>query len=82
LKRKSTFKAKTPKEKATEEAIAEIFKDYDTDKNGLLEYSEAKLFFEEVCKGEDEDIDEEHLKKMFEQFDKDDNGVIDKDELR
>ena len=49
MKRKSTFKAKTPQEKATDEAINEIFSAYDTDKNGTLEYTEARAFFKEVC---------------------------------
>ena len=49
----------TPQEKATDEAIAEIFSAYDTDKNGTLEYTEARAFFQEVCQDdENEECDE------------------------
>ena len=41
-------KYKTPEERATDEAIEEIFGSYDKDNNGVLDIDEATAFFKEV----------------------------------
>ena len=65
-------------QKASPEAVELIFDQFDTDKNGVLDFDETFMFFKNLS---GEDIDEEDFKEKFKAIDLDGNGTVDKDEL-
>jgi Ca2+-binding EF-hand superfamily protein len=64
--------------------IEEIWEKYDTDKNGTLNKSEARVFVKEYLLklGEADRLPEEQFNSIFAQLDEDANGKITPDEMK
>ena len=64
------------------ECLNDIWDHYDDDRNGVLEYVEAKKFLKDVLKecGID-NVRSADIKKAFEEFDEDKSNSISKDEM-
>eukprot|EP00347_Sterkiella_histriomuscorum_P010822 403374794 len=68
---------------ALEECLNDIWDNYDADRNGTLEFKEAKKFLKDVMKESGmEKISTAELKKAFDDFDTDGSGAISKDEMK
>ena len=66
-------------QKPTEEDLAAMIADVDSDKNGRIDFEE---FQQMMCKQLNHAETEEQLREAFKVFDKDGNGVISAEELR
>ena len=67
---------------ALEECIKDIWDNYDADRNGTLEFGEAKKFLKDVMKESGiEELSTKELKNVFDDFDEDGSGGISKEEM-
>ena len=68
----------TPEGKTIMETVNSMWEQYDVDKSGVLDKSEAKKFMEATL---DKSVTDEEFNEVFAVLDMDKSGVVKKDEM-
>ena len=68
----------TPEGKTIMETVNSMWEQYDVDKSGVLDKSEAKKFMEATL---DKSVTDEEFNELFANLDTDNSGVVKKDEM-
>ena len=74
----------TFEEDTVDKCVNDIWDQFDRDKSGYLDKSEARAFIQNSLfeLGEVGEFTEDDFQKCFQEFDKDGNGTISKDEMK